>query len=300
MSTKNKVYIGPAGWFYKDWEGIVYPAIKAAGFDQLTYLSHLFNVIEINSSFYRPPALRSVKRWINKIKDNPEFTFTSKLWQEYTHQQNSFPGKTEEALVKQGLDELQKNNRLGALLIQFPWSFKNTPDNQEWLEKIVAIFNEYHPVVEVRHQSWHEKSFLAFLDERKAGFANIDQPAIGRSMPLTAYASKNLSYLRLHGRNVKNWFAQDASVASRYDYLYQENELDEIKKKIEDLMENSPKTFIIFNNHFRGQAVANALQTMFILTDNKVSVPQQLIKAYPQLKGISQPISNTPEQTSLF
>jgi uncharacterized protein YecE (DUF72 family) len=298
--VKSKVYIGPAGWSYKDWEGVVYPAKKDKGFDQLRFLSHLFNVIEINSSFYRPPAIGSVKSWVNKVKDNPEFCFTCKLWQEYTHQQNQFPGAAEENLVKPGLDELLKNNRLGALLIQFPWSFKNTSENQHWLEQILTIFKDYYPVVEVRHQSWLEKSFIAFLDEQNATFANIDQPVIGRSIPLTSLSSRKLSYLRLHGRNARNWFAPDASVASRYDYLYRENELVEIKTKIEDLMENSPKTFIIFNNHFRGQAIANAMQMLFILNEKRVPAPEELIHTYPQLKNISQPILNTPAQASLF
>ncbi len=77
----NKVYIGPAGWNYKDWEGIVYPSKAEKNFDQLAYLARFFNVIEINSSFYRPPAVKSTLKWVDRVKYNPQFTFTYKLWQ---------------------------------------------------------------------------------------------------------------------------------------------------------------------------------------------------------------------------
>lgn len=296
---KPKIYIGPAGWSYKDWEGIVYPSKKEKGFDQLQFLSQIFNVIEINSSFYRPPAVSTTKSWAERVKSNPGFTFTCKLWQEYTHNREIFPGNAEEILVKQGLDVLQNKNRLGALLIQLPWSFKNTPESLDWLKKVLTLYKDYNPVIEVRHGSWNTQPFLDFLDEYETGFANIDQPVLGQSIPLFSFSSNKLSYLRLHGRNTKNWFAKDATVASRYDYLYNDNELGSMKKKIEDMMENSPKTYIIFNNHYRGQAVANSLQTMFLMDNTKVKAPENLIETYPELKLISKPILETG-QTLLF
>ena len=297
---KSKIYIGPAGWSYKDWEGIVYPAKKEKGFDQLKFLSHIFNVIEINSSFYRPPAIQATQSWTKRVEGNPDFTFTCKLWKQYTHNRENFPGNTEEILVKQGLDVLKNSDRLGALLIQFPWSFKNSPENLDWLKNILLLFKDYNPVVEVRHQSWNNKTFLDFLNEHNAAFANIDQPVIGSSIPLTSFSSQKLSYLRLHGRNTKNWFAKDATVVSRYDYLYDKNELSGMKKKIEDMMENSPKTYIIFNNHYRGQAVANSLSTMFLMDGKKSKVPGNLIETYPALKSIADPILNKSGQADLF
>jgi len=300
MAIKQKIFVGPAGWSYKDWEGIVYPSKKEKGFDQLQFLSQIFNVIEINSSFYRPPAVGATKSWAERVKVNPDFTFTYKLWQEYTHNRGNFPGKTEEIAVKQGLDVLKNCDRLGALLIQFPWSFKNSTENLDWLKRILDQFKDYNPVVEVRHKSWNEKTFLDFLNEFGAAFANIDQPVIGQSIPLTSFSSNKLSYLRLHGRNTKTWFAKDATVASRYDYLYNKKELSDIKKKIENMIENSPKTYIIFNNHFRGQAVANSLQTMFLMESEKPTAPESLIETYPELKSITKPNIKNNGQADLF
>jgi len=296
----KSIYVGPAGWNYRDWEGIVYPPRSGKNFDALSYLSHFFNTIEVNSSFYRPPAVATTRQWVARVKANPDFKFCYKLWQAYTHQWEAFPAAGEEKTIKQGLDQLQSHDRLGALLIQFPWSFKNIPENRRWLEKVIRLFQDYHPVVELRHGSWHRQEFFSFLRDTGAGFVNIDQPVIGNSMRLTSFVSGTVGYLRLHGRNVKNWFADDADVASRYDYLYDEKELKNIGTTISNLIEQSPKIFIIFNNHFRGQAVVNALQVMFLLQRKQVNAPASLVEAYPQLKNWTKKNYQQAEQTSLF
>ncbi len=301
MILKNKeIYIGPAGWSYKDWEGVVYPNQKARDFDRLRYLAGYFDVIEINSSFYRPSSPKMCQSWVKRVAENPDFMFTYKLWQEYTHERDRLPSASDEKMIKSGLDILQTDDRLGAVLVQFPWSFKYSEENLVWLEKVTAKFSVYNPVVEMRHQSWLNNDFFSFLEEKDIAFANIDQPVIGKSVPLTTHIFGKVNYLRLHGRNRKNWFANDATVASRYDYLYSEKELKQIKQKIEDMMEHNAKTYIIFNNHYRGQAPANALQTMFLLKDSKVSSPEELIQNYPKLKDISLTQSNETGQARLF
>ena len=296
----SKIYIGPAGWIYNDWEGIVYPVQREKKFDPLVYIAQFVNLVEINSSFYRPPVVKTALKWVERIKSQPEFLFTYKLWQVYTHNRGAFPGEGEEVAVKSGLDVLKTHNRLGALLIQFPWSFKKTSENQDWLVRVITTFADYNPVVEVRHNSWNGKEFLCLLNDTGAAFANIDQPTIGQSIGLTAFSSERLSYLRLHGRNFKNWFSKEADVASRYDYLYRDDELSRIAATIEHMIDNSPKTFIVFNNHFRGQAVANALQMMHLLEGKRINVPVQLTEIYPQLKLISLHPDSTVGQVSLF
>lgn len=300
MRDQRQIYVGPAGWSYKDWEGIVYPAKMSPGFDALSFLASLFNVVEINSSFYRPPAFHTVKKWVERVKRWPHFHFTYKLWQAYTHERANLPSAKDEALVKSGLDVLLSHQRLGAVLIQFPWSFKNTPENFDWLRKVVNTFRDYNPVVEVRHGSWNTPALFDFLNEAGAGFANIDQPVIGNSIGLTAIGANRIGYLRLHGRNYKNWFANDADAASRYDYLYNDQELQSIKEVIEQLIEQSPKSYIIFNNHFRGQAIANALQIMFLMDGKPREIPASLMETYPFLKKIAKGVSGERSQTSLF
>ncbi len=300
LEDRRKIYIGPAGWSYQDWEGIVYPAAFSRSFDRLSFLAQMFDVIEINSSFYRPPALHTVKSWVDRVKNRPDFQFTYKMWQAYTHERADLPGPHEEKLVKSGLDELLAHQRLGAVLIQFPWSFKNTPENFDRLRQVVDKFRDYFPVVEVRHGSWNTPTLLDYLNDVGAGFANIDQPVIGNSIGLTAKGATRFAYLRLHGRNYKNWFASDADVASRYNYLYSEQELLRIRDVIEQLIEQSPKSYIIFNNHFRGQAIANALQTMFLLDGKRREIPASLVESYPFLRKIAETSGEQKGQASLF
>lgn len=292
---KKNLFIGPAGWIYKDWESRVYPTPQERGFDPLVYIAQYFNVVEINSSFYRPPTANSAAKWADKVRDYPEFLFTYKLWQGYTHNRDNFPDAQAEKVVKSSLDVLQQRGRLGALLIQFPWSFKNTAENLAWLERVIATFRDYLPVVEVRHGSWNTPDFFEFLTSAGATFANIDQPVIGQSIGLTAIGSRQMSYLRLHGRNMKNWFAPN-----RYDYYYQPEELESICQTVEKMISESPRSFIIFNNHFRGQGIANALQMMYLLSDCKVNVPAPLLEVFPQLRAIAREGEPVQGQTELF
>lgn len=296
---RNNYYVGPAGWSYKDWEGIVYPPKKEKNFQPLKYISQYFNTVEINSSFYRPPTAQTTQHWIALVAENPKFSFTYKLWQEFTHNRHIFPSGDKEKLVKAGLDRLLECEKLGALLIQFPWSFKNMPDNRDWLNKVIELFGRYHPVVEVRHQSWNSQDFFNDLKDKNVGFANIDQPVIGKSIALSAISTSDVAYLRLHGRNYENWFKDNVDAAARYDYLYQAAELSDLSATINLLIENNPKTYIIFNNHYRGQAIANALQTKFLLEKQTIPVPLSLILYFPELSQITMR-AEQPEQISIF
>ena len=296
--NKRGLYIGPAGWSYKDWEGIVYPHIEGKDFNHLRFISEIFDAVEINSSFYNPPHASTTQKWISLVTKNPNFLFTYKLWRKFTHDIENSVTVEDEQFVKSGLDVIKESGRLGATLIQLPWSFKNSIKNKSKLAKILESFRDYHPVVEIRHGSWDNTEFYEFLRDNKAGFVNIDQPVIGKSIAFSAIATGDVGYMRLHGRNYQNWFREDQDPASRYDYIYNVTELGEICSRLEDLMTNVPKTFMIFNNHYKGQAIANALQTMFIFTKEKINVPPTMLTFYPELINISR--TSNGAQINLF
>src|SRR5437588_3776245 len=119
-----KIKIGPAGWTYKDWEGIVYPQKPGPKFDPLEYLARFFDTVEINSTFYRPPTAQTGRAWAARVADHAEFSFTAKLHQVFTHERGKATA-ADEKLFRAGIDPLVEAQRLGAILIQFPWSFKN-------------------------------------------------------------------------------------------------------------------------------------------------------------------------------
>jgi uncharacterized protein YecE (DUF72 family) len=280
------VNIGTAGWSYKDWDGIVYPRGTKR---PLQYLSQFINTVEINSSFYRPPVSDTVKRWLAFTADRVDFIFTYKLWNRFSHERSASNLNADEKIVKPGMDVLAESKKLGATLIQFPWSFKKTDENMAWVGKVLVRFAAYHPFLEMRHGSWDSADFLDLLSKSGAGFVNIDQPLIGKSIGLTAHRTSDRAYLRLHGRNYKNWFADNADGAARYNYLYPTAELTDILDTILPMIEKSAKSFIIYNNHYRGQAVSNALQTMFLLTEKKIPVPENMPDLYPELQSIAAP-----------
>ncbi|MGH9785116.1 MAG: DUF72 domain-containing protein [Terriglobia bacterium] len=274
------VRVGPAGWSYPDWKGVVYPTQSWSGPQELEYLSQYFDTVEINTSFYRPLRPEIVRVWLRKIASNPRFRFTAKLLRRFTHERDA--GRAEESEFKEGIAPLLEEGKLGALLLQFPWSFRNEKEERAYLAGLLARFSECPLVVEVRHASWNRTDALEFLRERGAGFCNIDQPVIGRSMPATAKVTAPVGYVRLHGRNYETWFAENPETGLRYNYLYTPDELREWKRRIEAVARQSETTFVILNNHYQGKAVVNALQLKQAL-GQEVVVPEPLHAAYPDL-----------------
>src|SRR2546425_8316358 len=197
---RQKIRVGPAGWSYKDWNGIVYPAHAGSKFDPLAYLASYFDMIEINSSFYRPPAASSSKSWASRVAHNPDFKFTAKLYQRFTHERGKATGD-DERVFREGIDPLAEAERLGALLLQFPWSFKNTEEERDYLSQLLDRFKVYPLVVELRHASWNEPAVYQSFERRGVGFCNIDQPLFKRSIKPSARATSPVGYVRLHGRN---------------------------------------------------------------------------------------------------
>jgi uncharacterized protein YecE (DUF72 family) len=286
--TKRPARVGVAGWSYPDWEGIVYP--KTPRFDGLSYLARFFDTLEINSSFYRIPAARTTSSWVKRVRANPEFRFTLKLYKGFTHERTATAD--DERLFAEALAPLNDAAVLGAVLLQFPWSFKNDPEGLDYLSATLERFARHPLVVEVRHASWNQPEFYSFLVERGVGFCNIDQPLIGRSLAPSDRATGPVGYVRLHGRNYRDWFREDAGRDARYDYLYSEEELDPWVEKISEVSGTASSTYVITNNHFRGQAVVNALQIRSRIEKRRVKAPGSLLEHYPVLASSVEPDSS--------
>src|SRR3954471_84050 len=142
-----KVRFGPAGWLYKDWEGVVYPEEKPPRFDQLRFIAEVFDTVEINSSYYGPPLPKTTASWVRRVEDFENFRFTAKLWKRFTHERDKAWTKPEVEQVREGFDVMMEADKLGAVLLQFPWSFRRTEANREWLGGVVRTFSPYPPGV---------------------------------------------------------------------------------------------------------------------------------------------------------
>jgi uncharacterized protein YecE (DUF72 family) len=296
----NKTRIGPAGWAYKDWEGVVYPQRPGARFDPLEYLARFFDTIEINSSFYRPFTAATAKSWARRVTAARDFMFTAKLHRVFTHERGKATSEGEE-LVREGLDALRSAGKLGALLLQFPWSFKNTNDDRVYLAKLLDKFKDYPLVLEIRHLSWNNPQIYQWLEDLSVGICNVDQPLFNKSIKPAAVTTSQVGYVRLHGRNYQDWFREKAPRDDRYNYLYSIDELEPWIARIKEIAAKTRESYVITNNHFRGQAVVNALEIRATLNEERVIGPAPLFAKYPALNDSATPEADASEaEPSLF
>jgi uncharacterized protein YecE (DUF72 family) len=281
------IRIGLAGWSYKDWAGIVYPSPRPRAFHEPAYLAEFFDTLEINTSFYGPPRPDTCRQWIDYVSGNARFLFTAKLWQKFTHERD--PRPEDERAMRAGFDVLHDAGKLGAVLLQFPFSFHHTQMNVKYLTALMTRFADYSLVVEMRHSSWNMEEFYALLRESRVGFCNIDQPVIGRSLKPSEQATAEVGYVRLHGRRYDTWFSNDPEVPSfeRYNYLYSEKELEPWAERIRRLTDHTSSTFVITNNHYGGKGAVNALQLIHLLESRPVQAPASLVQHFPSLTRIA-------------
>ena len=268
MPNLAKIYIGTSGWSYPKgegtWTGYFYPTGKI---NELEYYSQFFNTVEINSSFYRPPNPEYVYNWIRRVPD--DFLFTVKLWQKFTHPKMYEEATGKEAIISQkdvdlfnySIEPLFKYGKLGALLAQFPPSFKNDSYGQQILSAVIRTFGHYKLAVELRHRSWSDDGNIAhLLRENNAAWVQIDEPkfqsSVAEEIPLTS----DMAYLRFHGRNAEMWWKGDSE--SRYKYLYSPEEINELANRVKLASGQTRLTFAFFNNHWQGYAPRNAVAMM--------------------------------------
>ncbi len=283
-----EVYVGASGWSYADWKGVVYP--KGPGkLNELEFIAHYFDTVEINTSFYRPPNPRYCLKWMRDVEANPRFRFTAKLWQRFTHERAEKWTSDEAVLFKKGLAPLQESGKLGVVLVQFPWSFANNEDSRDWLRAVADEFKEFPLAVEVRHITWLSDESMDFLKTNSLNFCNIDQPVTRNSIGPTSIATGPIAYFRFHGRNRQAWFSKDAGRDDRYNYLYSDRELAPWIQKVRQMEGQVRELYLMMNNHFKGQAPANALEILAALTGGPVRIPPPLLEAYPRLAKIQAP-----------
>lgn len=253
-------------------------------------------MVEINTSFYRPPNAKQAEGWLKQVERRPDFLFSAKLWQKFTHERGPIE-PVEARTFMDGLEPIFEQKKLAALIFQFPWSFRNTEQNLLHIERLYHTFKKYPIAIEIRHSSWNNPAFIDFIGERKIAFINIDQPNVSESLRPTVHVTAPFAYTRLHGRNTEDWFREDAGRDDRYNYLYSRNELLEWMDRIKIMAKTAGAVYIIANNHFRGQALANVIEMKNMLLGEPVMVPESMHDHFPQLVHIA---SNPPSQLNLF
>jgi uncharacterized protein YecE (DUF72 family) len=286
------IRVGTAGWSYADWEGRVYPRRKPRGFHPLPFLARYLDCIEINSSFYALPDPAHVEAWVRHVEPWPAFRFTAKLWSALTHEQSGDTAASAMAF-RAALAPLELSGRLGAVLVQFPLGFREGAQARARLQAIADALPSLPLALELRHASWFAPAALSFLEGlAAASLAEIDLPepppgSSARHGPREAPRIGPLGYLRLHGRNQSAWFDPRAGRDTKFDYLYGEAEVAELAARARRLAGGRDETYVITNNHFGGQALANAIELRSLLAGAAVPAPADLLRSFPRLSALA-------------
>jgi uncharacterized protein YecE (DUF72 family) len=275
--NESPYLFGTAGWSYKDWYGTVYPMSVPKDFNHLQFLSEHMDFVEVNTSFYRIPSLKLTNGWVKKTESIENFQFWMKIHQNFTHQRQVAKQQVND--FKRALEPLAQASKLTGLLAQFPYSFKLNTGDLNYVLALAEKFQEYPLAIEFRHESWNRKELFEVFKEKNLIWVNIDQPMVSLSLPITAEVTHpEISYFRLHGRNERSWFSNEGRDA-RYDYDYSMLELNQIAKKIKELIALAKKVFISGNNHYKGSAFKNLLELKKILENPTSSDPQEPLKS---------------------
>ena len=326
----SNLRIGTSGWNYPTgegtWNGIFYPPSRgrtagrgegspatkrgegapAFKFDELTFYAEHFDTVEINTTFYGQPKAEVAKAWAGRTP--PDFEFSLKLYRKFTH-----PAMYEQATGKsdartdvpgvprlddpdidafrRGIEPLANAGKIGALLAQFPPSFKQSPHAREYLDALLSRFHDYPVAVELRHRSWSDAfgDTLSLLNAHNAALAQIDEPKFQLSIRQNQLPNiAGFYYMRLHGRNAAQWWKPDKS-EDRYNYLYSADELKPIGETADAARRLVKKFYLYFNNHFSAKGVVNA-----VMIKQQLGEPIQgryseaFLAAYPHLRGVVQ------------
>ena len=304
--NSHRFRVGTCGYSYpgappRGWSGVFYPENRGKRVDELEFYATYFNTVEINSTFYRPATPAMAQGWVDRTPG--DFEFAVKAWQKFTHPRklgDEAAGAGERwgdfdaadvDLFCQGIAPLGDCGKLGPLLFQYPASFHRQEKTLEKLKQTLAAFEPYRKVVELRHKSWSDdaEETQAVLSRLNAAWAYIDEPKFASSVQQKLDFPGSIAYLRLHGRNQEKWWSHE-NAWERYDYFYPSDSVRRLGAQIRQLAEKSPATtfYVFFNNHARGQAVANALMLESQLADGKKSrAPQALVEAFPDLKDFA-------------
>lgn len=296
------VLVGTSGWSYPGghgtWNGVFYPAPRPRGFDELAFYADHFDIVEVNSTFYRSPDPSMAAAWVRRTPSH--FGFAVKLYQKFTHPDMFLErhGVSEWDVTRGDLDAFRAGiapladaDRLRALLIQFPPSFHAEADTRTYLDWLMQSLAGYPLAIELRHRSWSDASAdtRQLLDRHRAAWVLIDEPkfegSIDQPLDLTQSAGP-LAYVRLHGRNRATWWDHGAG-EERYNYLYAGQELAPFSDTALAASKAGKRTLLFLNNHFSAKAVANAAVLKDQLGD---LVPgeytREMVNRYPELEGI--------------
>jgi len=258
------ILVGTSGFSYKDWVGVLYPeSIKSA--EMLEFYATIFPCVELNFTYYQMPGRRTIEGLVRKVPDDFEFCVKANKIMTHEIDTDNDPDLLKKTFSNfmEALKPMTTRGILGCVLAQFPWSFRKTASNIEYVLRFKELLPDIPVVAEFRNAQWITDETFNLLRSYNVAFCAVDEPKLPGLVPPVAEATSDLGYVRFHGRNAKKWW-KHSTPGERYDYLYSEAELKEWIPKILQVSDKTGKTYVFFNNCHSGQAAENArmLQAM--------------------------------------
>jgi len=260
LGREGKIRVGTSGYSFADWIGPFYPEGTPRAKMLEEYVRH-FDIVEINSSYYRIPTPEMFARM--EAKTPAGFEFIVKLFRGMTHEIED-----DSKMYREFVDSvvpLKDAGKFGGFLAQFPWKFKNGKDGKAHLVELRRRLGDDPLFVEFRNDSWMKKGTFQLLRDLGVGYCSVDEPQLKGLLPPTVVATTEEGYVRLHGRNTRTWWGKGGG--DRYDYDYSSDELSEWAEKMLDLEGKVKKVYAFFNNCHAGHAARNAELMIDMLSD---------------------------------
>jgi len=266
------MHYGCCGYYFQDWVGPFYPRSKnhpEYGGDRLQWYQRFFRFVEINTTFYRPPLLQSfidIQR-----RSVPQMLYAIKLHRDVSHDPTFNRDKSEHIVRNyiQAISPLLENGHFFSFILQLHDREIRRQKTLDYLLAVcsVAVSRHVDVHIEFRHNSWHTYNVLQSLKDAGIGICNTDLPPLPHAFPLKSYATTDKGYIRYNGRNHTNWNPGRATTHAqritnrnaRYDFCYSHQQLRLFARQQKQLLDKTAQSVAAYNNHYKAQAVANAL-----------------------------------------
>ncbi|MFJ5543491.1 DUF72 domain-containing protein [Micromonospora chalcea] len=279
----GEIKVGTASWTDRTLlDSGWYPDSADTPERRLSYYARQFPLVEVDATYYSPPAERTARLWAERTPAGFTFnvkafslltghpTRVSALYKDLrpdTEKRNVYPDDLpaqayEEVWTRflSALDPLVEAGKLGALLFQFPPWFTIKRDNKQYLLEVARRCAPLRPVFEFRHASWFDgdnaEETLGFLREHALPFVCVDMPQGHKSsVPPVLAATADLAMVRFHGHSDK-WTSKD--IHEKFGYDYSKRELRDWAPKLRELAGEAEQTHVLMNNCYRDYAQRNA------------------------------------------
>src|SRR3954466_5722923 len=269
------IRIGTCSWADEALSKYFYPP-KFPARERLAYYAEHFDTVEGDSTYYRLPDESMVQGWAERTPDG--FTMHVKAFGLMTRHPvkiEVLPEDLRDVMpvddrgrvdrpprelrgevfrrFLEALEPLRSSGKLGGILFQLPPYVVYKDHSLDYLAWAREQLGDDEMLVEFRHRSWLDEEnraeTLAFLESIDAGYVTVDAPKSDTAknlIPTVAAVTSGAAYFRFHGRNLGTWNKRGGSAAERFDYLYSDDELQEMVPTLKELAVTSEQAFAFF------------------------------------------------------